>query len=147
MAMLATRHFVENFLTPLEEGRAVLESYYDEERGLNVTRDGRALIDLGFDGGTVTGTKAMGEQEDRDDDLETFTAVEAEGFDRTAYGDQALPSVGTITMTRADAERDDADEDFAQLRAAVSRGDTERWRRLLGTITNTAFEVESSDVD
>jgi len=144
--MSPSRHFVENFLTPLEEGTAVLESHYDEERGLNVTPDGRALIDLGFEGGTVTGTKAMGEQEDRDDDLETFTAVEAEGFDHhTAYGDRGLPSAGTMTMTRADAERDDADEDLAQLLVASSP--EEPSRRLLGTVTNTAFEVESSDVD
>lgn len=141
-----TRHFVENFLTRLEDGEAVLESRYDEERSLNVTHDGRALIDLGFEGGTVTGTKAMGEQDDRDDDLETFTAVEAEGFDRTAHGDRILPSAGTITMTRADSERDDADEDLAQLRAWADDEGMKR-RRLLGTVTNTAFEVESSDVD
>jgi hypothetical protein len=147
--MEATRHFVENFLSPLEEGSSTPESRYDEQRALNVTLDGRPLVDLAFNGGTVTGTKALGEQEDadRDDDLETFTAVEAEGFDRTAAGDQVFPAAGTVTFTRADAEADDSDEDLSQLLSGRTSGETPQPNSLLGTITNTKVELESSDVD
>jgi hypothetical protein len=149
--MAGAEHFVENFLQPLEEGDFLPPIRYDEERSLNVMSDGRALVDIELEGGTVTGTKAGGEQDDADRDREptTITLVQSEGVDYTAQA--AAVQAGTVTLTEANAEATDADEDddISQLQHSslpVERS-TEWTLGLLGTITNTAVEAESSDVD
>jgi len=149
--MVSVEFFVENFLHPLEEGEPQPPTRYDEERGLNVMSDGRALVDIELEGGTVTGTKAGGEQDDADRDPEptTVTMVQAEGYDYMAQA--AAVQAGTITLTEANAEATDADEDedISQLLpSSLSVERSKEWTLgLLGTITNTAVDAESSDFD
>jgi hypothetical protein len=143
-------HFVENFLQPLEEGEPQPQIRYDEERGLNVMADGRALVDIELDGGTVTGTKASGEQDDADRDPEptTVTMVQSEGYDYAAQ--VAAAQAGTITLTEANAEATDADgdEDISQFLRPPAGRSTEGELGLLGTVTHTATHAEESgDVD
>jgi hypothetical protein len=105
------RLFAEAFLVPLldpEQGEPELR--YDEERCLNVMRDGRPFIDTGCAGRTDTLTEVRAEQDDfdRSDDedvfgrLDTITKVRAEGDDFVS------PTVMFATETRrAPGERDD----------------------------------------
>jgi len=139
---------VEHFLKPLHEGVESPETRFDETRSLNVLPDGRALVDIGLDGGTVTSTKAVAERDDADRDPgpTTVTMVQAEGFDHSAGAE--LQSAGTVTFTEANTESSDIDEGDEIVAAA-------RWpgigigsaSKLLATITNTAIDAESSDVD
>lgn len=145
------RFLVEHFLQGLRDGDPQPETRFDEERGLNVLLDGRALVDIGLDGGTVTGTKAVAEQDDADRDPEptTVTLVQAEGFDHTAQTESAR--AGTITLTEATSEATDADEDedlsFLHGASITGQHAGERKPGLTGTMTHTAVEAESSDVD
>ena len=148
--MAPVEYFVENFLQPLGEGDPQPVIRYNEERSLNVMSDGRALVDIELEGGTVTGTKAGGEQDDADRDREptTVTLVQSEGYDYTAQ--VAAVQAGTVTLTEANAEATDADEDDdLQFMRSVSPTErsTEWILGLLGTITKTAVDAESSDVD
>jgi hypothetical protein len=132
----------------LREGVKSPETRFDETRGLNVLPDGRALVDIGLDGGTVTGTKAVAERDDADRDPgpTTVTMVQAEGFDHSAGAE--LPSVGTVTFTEASTESSDIDEGDEIAAAAGRLGSgAGAGSKLLGTITNTAIDAESSDVD
>jgi hypothetical protein len=144
----AREYFVENFLQPLAAGGRQPSFRYDEDRALNVMSDGRALVDVELEGGTVTFTKAEGERDDSDRDREptTVTMVEAEGFDHTAL--TALRA-GTITLTEANAEATDADEDedISQLRCRPTAGPAEGSLGLLGTMTGTRVDAEQTDVD
>ena len=143
-------YFVENFLQELSQGEPPPPTHYDESRHLNVTADGRALVDIELDGGTVTGTKAGGEQDDADRDPEptTVTMVQSEGYDYAA--EYPAPQAGTITVTEATAEASDADEELSQLLGGSPDFPAPNGTGavgLLGTITNTAVELENSDVD
>lgn len=140
-------YLVEEFLEPLREGQPGPETSFDEDRGLNVLPNGRALVDLALDGGTVTGTKAFGERDDadRDDEPTTLTMVQAEGFDHAAEAGLGWP--GTVTLTEATGEASDADDDD-QISATGHASSSEAARAsILGTITHTSVEAESSDVD
>lgn len=141
-------HFVENFLQPLRAGEPQPPIRYDEARNLNVMPDGRALVDIEFEAGTVTGTRAGGEQDDVDRDREptTVTLVHSEGVDYTAQA--SAVQAGTITVTEATAEATDSDEDISQLlQSPAVEWSPELTLGLLETITNTAVEAESSDID
>ena len=141
------RLMVEHFLKPLREGVEPPETRFDEARSLNVLPDGRALVDIGLDGGTVTSTKAVAERDDADRDPgpTTVTMVQAEGFDHCAGAE--LPSIGTITFTEANTESSDIDEGDEIVAIGWPGNGTGTGSKLLGTITNTAIDAESSDVD
>ena len=148
---VSQRSFVEHFLQELRDGGPQPETQFDEERSLNVLLDGRALVDVGLEGGTVTGTRAVAEQDDVDRDPEptTVTMVQAEGFDHAAQAD--FVGAGTITFTEATSEATDSDEreDLALLSDASPSGRLAgAWKPgLFGTMTHTSVEVESSDRD
>jgi len=114
------------------DGEQGPDRHYDPRRSLTVTDDGVAVVDLAFSSDTVTVTKAIGEHDDsdRDDNVQTVTMVEAEGFDHSMDVSQAVWA-GTITMTRAEAEADDADDEL------VARFDARRF---------AAFDSETGDV-
>lgn len=139
---------VERFLQPLRDGEPGLETRFDEERGLNILSDGRALVDVGLDGGTITGTRASGERDDDDRDPEptTVTMVQAEGYDdHNALAE--LVRAGTITFTEANAESSDVDDEGEFSPPPVSRRGVLPMAALTGTVTDTAADVERSDVD
>lgn len=145
--MSKVEYFVEHFLEPLQEGQPAPPIRYDEARGLNVLPDGRALVDVELEGGTVTGTKAGGEQDDADRDPEptTFTMVQSEGVDDAAQ--VGAVQAGTITVTEATGEASDSDE-YDNLSPTYLAPQSGAWELgLLGTVTHTAVEAESSDID
>jgi hypothetical protein len=128
------RLFAEAFLIPLADPDGELPRYtYDEQRGVNVLRDGRPVVEAAVVGETYTLTEVRAERDDSDADgsplsMETVTKVAREGSDHDdmamLFGTETrqLPGEredvlrdldgGTHTAVRAEAEdfaREDAD--------------------------------------
>jgi hypothetical protein len=132
---LSPRLFVERFLTPLADGDPEPVATYDEERSLNLTADGRPLVEIAGGGTTGTITEVRAEASDRDDledarsaALGTFTKVRAEAPDR-------IPELATQTRVR----REHGDRLEAEAVEAAGRGS--RAVSRLGTRTGVRGEA------
>lgn len=96
-----SRHlFVDAFLVPFSDGGSEPDASYDEARSLNLTADGRPVVELGADGATGTITEVRTEAADRDDPedaaphaMGTITKVRRESPDR-------IPELATQTRVR-----------------------------------------------
>jgi hypothetical protein len=89
--------FAEAFLESLEEPeRQEPEHRYDEDLSLCVLADGRAYVEHAAVGDTQTSTKAVGEHDDRDDDIITEVRGETDAF--------TVADGGTHTAIRGEAD-------------------------------------------
>jgi hypothetical protein len=103
---LSRRLFIDSFLVPFGDGPAERAASYDEERSLNLTADGRPLVELTAGGATGTITEVRTEAADRDDPedaapaaMGTITKVRRESPDR-------VPEL--VTQTRVRREHGDS---------------------------------------
>lgn len=107
--------FAEAFLESLQEpDHQEPEHRYDEDRSLCVLADGRVYVEHAAVGDTQTSTKAVGEHDDRDDDIITEVRGEGDLFSVAADGthtairgeadDWAATRKDTETVTLVDSE-------------------------------------------
>ncbi len=115
MSRLFAEAFAETLQEPVE---APPEHRYDETLGMSVLLDGRPFVEHVSVGETQTSTKAIGESDDRDEDVTITEAtgeidtwrVAKEGTHTAVRGeadDWASTRRGSETQTFADAEGDD----------------------------------------